>query len=499
MGIPSIELNRRLYTASSVRELDRIAIQEGNIPGIELMRRAGQAVFNTLVKQWPNARQVLVICGAGNNAGDGYVIARLAHEHKLNVTVVSLVSPDKLKNDALIAANEYLELGLQTTDSINGIDINSMDIIVDAILGTGLDRDVAGDYLQAINHINESNVPVISVDIPSGLNADTGNAMGSAVKADCTVTFIGQKQGLYTGEAAEYCGARIFKGLDVPSDVYEGVQANAELVDLELYEYLLQPRARTGHKGQFGHVLVTGGDYGFAGAVRMCGEAAARTGAGLISIATRPEHAYALPLGCPELMASAVNSSEEFMPLLHRASVIAIGPGLGQSQWSVILLNKLLECNLPLVVDADALNLLATEPVSRHDWILTPHPGEAARLLGTTVSEVQSDRVATAKSLQQHYGGVIILKGPGTIIVSSDSVRICKDGNPGMASGGMGDVLTGIVSGLVAQGLSLQMAATVGVCLHARAGDLSANLEGERGMMATDLLPFIHRLVNPHQ
>ncbi|NNE38682.1 MAG: NAD(P)H-hydrate epimerase, partial [Gammaproteobacteria bacterium] len=371
-----------LYPASSVRELDRIAIEERNIPGIDLMHRAGQAVFDTLIARWPDARQVLVVCGAGNNAGDGYVIARLAHEFKFNVSVVSLTSADKLKNDALTAANQYLKSDLEITDSIDSLDINNMDVIVDAIFGTGLDRDVTGDYLHQINQINHSRVPVISVDIPSGLNADTGAVMGNAVKADCTVTFIGQKQGLYTGEAAEYCGTRIFVGLNVPADIYQDVPINAVLVDLSQYETLLQPRNRTGHKGHFGHVMVTGGDYGYAGAVRMCGEAAARTGSGLVSIATRPEHAYAMTVSRPELMASVITSSADLMPLLSSATVIAVGPGLGQSQWSIDLLGKVFESKLPLVVDADALNLLAKDPLTRQNWILTPHPGEAARLLG---------------------------------------------------------------------------------------------------------------------
>ncbi len=497
MGTSFIELNRRLYPASGVRELDRIAIEERNIPGIDLMQRAGQAVFDTLILRWPNARNILVVCGAGNNAGDGYIVAHLAHELKLKVTVVSLTPPDKLKNDALTAANDYLKQGVGTLNTLKDIDIDSMDVIVDAIFGTGLNRDVTGDYLHMIRQLNQSQVPVISVDIPSGLNADTGKIMGGAIKADCTVTFIGRKQGLHTGEAAEVCGAQVFMGLDVPADIYEDISVNAELVDLSQFDNIFQPRERTGHKGHFGHVLIIGGDYGYAGAVRMCGEAAARTGAGLVSIATRPEHAYTLSVGCPELMASAVNSISDLAPLLTKASIIAVGPGLGQSKWSVALLDKVFDTKLPLIVDADALNLLAADPMARKNWVLTPHPGEAARLLGSTVNQIQSDRIGAAKSLQQKYGGVIVLKGSATIIASSQKISVCKDGNPGMATGGMGDVLTGIITGLVAQGQPLDIAATVGVCVHARAGDQSAMADGERGMLAMDLLAFIRRLVNP--
>ena len=255
------------------------------------------------------------------------------------------------------------------------------------------------------------------------------------------------------------------------------------------------PRKPTDSKGQFGHVLVVGGESGMSGAVRLAGEAAARSGAGLVSVATRTEHAAIISAAVPELMCHGVEGSQSLMPLLHRASVVAIGPGLGQSEWAQTLFGVLLQSHLPMVVDADALNLLAAEPITKDNWILTPHPGEAARLLEQTVDEVQSDRVAAALELQKKYGGVVVLKGAGTVVANSDGIMgICKEGNPGMATGGMGDVLTGVIAGLLAQGVSPDQAARLGVCLHARAGDLAAQ-EGQRGLLASDLLPVLRRLL----
>lgn len=255
------------------------------------------------------------------------------------------------------------------------------------------------------------------------------------------------------------------------------------------------PRNPAANKGHFGHVLVVGGDTGMSGAARLAGEAAARSGAGVVSVATRTEHAAIISASVPELMCRGVENIADLLPMLKRATVVAIGPGLGQGEWAQSLFGVLLQSNLPMVVDADALNLLAIEPMNKNNWILTPHPGEAARLLGQTVEEVQSDRRAAAIELQKKYGGVVVLKGAGTVVVDTkEGVGICTEGNPGMATGGMGDVLTGVIAGLLAQGVSLNQAAELGVCLHARAGDLAAE-EGQRGLLASDLFPFLRRLL----
>lgn len=259
----------------------------------------------------------------------------------------------------------------------------------------------------------------------------------------------------------------------------------------------ISPRPRDAHKGLFGHVLVIGGDYGMAGAVRMTGEAAARVGAGLVSVATRPEHIAAVVATRPELICHGIQQTNELTQLLQRATVIALGPGLGQSDWSQALFAYSVTAKQPKIVDADALNLLAQQPQQRTDWILTPHVGEAARLLNCTTAEIQHDRLAAAQALQNKFKGVIVLKGAGTIVIGPDhQPTICQAGNPGMASGGMGDVLTGVIAGLVAQGLSWLQAAELGVYLHATAGDLAAQAMGERGLLATDLMSYLHKQVN---
>lgn len=485
-----------LYRADQVRELDRIAIEECGIAGATLMERAGQAAFSMLRKRWPEARDITVVCGVGNNGGDGYVIARLARESGLSVRIMTLGDTDKLHGDALAMARAWGAVGGET-ESLIALP-EKTDVIVDAVLGTGLERKVSGDWAQALDRINRHRAPVLAVDLPSGLHSDTGKVLGIAVRASATVSFIGLKQGMFTGEGPEYCGDLSFDALQVPARIYARQILSARRIDWEKQSKLLQIRPRTAHKGRFGHVLVIGGDLGFSGAPRMTAEASARTGAGLVTVATRPEHAALLNLARPELMCHAVSAPAELEPLLERASVVAIGPGLGRSDWSRSLWQRVLSTDKPLVVDADALNLMAAEPVWRDAWVLTPHPGEAARLLGCTTDKIQADRFGAVRRLREKYGGICVLKGAGSL-VQGDSARppaVCTDGNPGMASGGMGDVLTGIVAGLLAQGIGSEDAACMGVCLHGAAADAAAR-QGERGLLAGDLMPQIRTLVNP--
>ncbi|MDO9269448.1 MAG: NAD(P)H-hydrate dehydratase [Methylobacter sp.] len=481
----------KLYRAAQVRELDRIAIQERGIPGFELMSRAGSEVFQCIKKRWPDARSVAVFCGSGNNAGDGYIIAGLALKAGLNVCVYAVSDPEKLNGDALIAYRKYNDvhgtvMPFHTEQGINA------DVLVDALLGTGLDRPVTGLYAEAIQAINAQPSPIITVDIPSGLNADTGNVMGCAVKADCTVTFIGLKQGLFTGQAAEHCGVICYAQLAVPDDVFVDLEATATRV----VKVSLPRRNRDAHKGNCGHVLIVGGELGYSGAARMAGEAALRVGSGLVSIATRAEHSRLMNLSRPELMCHGVETPEQLMALLAKIDIVVVGPGLGQSDWAKALFNAAISAGKPTVVDADGLNLLATAPAVKSDWILTPHPGEAARLLNCSTAYIQQDRFAAALSLQAAYGGVVILKGSGTLIASEQELAVSNTGNPGMASGGMGDVLAGVIAGLLAQGLSLHDAAQQGVYNHGLAADLAAEKDGERGLLAGDLMPHLRRLVN---
>lgn len=496
MTVATSSLPQILYSTSAVRELERIAIQERNVAGLELMERAGQSAFDLMSERWPQAKRVVVLCGMGNNGGDGYILARLAKQAQLDVCIMQLGDKSKLKGDALAAATKCHALDLQSEPYQPSI-IEKADVVVDALLGTGLDREVDGDWRIAIEDINRISEATLSLDIPSGLNADTGAVMGVAVKADACITFIAMKPGLMTAEGPAHCGELSFSDLAVPEDIYEQVTSAARCISVDELKTFLPRRERSTHKGQCGHVLVIGGDYGFAGAVRMAAEAAMRVGAGLVTVATRPEHAYNLPLARPELMTSAVTSAEDLNPLLSRANVIVIGPGLGQSEWASSIIAKILQTKLPLVIDADALNLLSLEPCVSDGWVLTPHPGEAARLLACSAADVQADRFSAAKAIQKNYGGVCVLKGSGSLIIDTNQrISVCTEGNPGMASGGMGDVLSGVIAGLIAQGIKIDDAARVGVCVHGAAADAAA-IFGERGMLAGDLMPHLRSLANP--
>lgn len=491
------KVSHKLYTAEQVRAMDKYAINELGMSGTVLMERAGASAFELLKQRWPEAKTISIVCGTGNNAGDGYVVARLAKQAGFSVHVLQLSDAASLKGDALAAAQRLLAMDVSPVEFDIAL-CQQADLIVDAILGTGIEGDVSGERHDAIKLINELNKPVLALDIPSGLNANNGSVQGIAIKASATVTFIGNKQGLYAADAYDHCGELMFASLNVPDEVYAQQQSDVSLMYYASLKALLKPRPRNSHKGDFGHVLVVGGESGYTGAPRMAAEAAARTGAGLVSIATRHEHASVLNVSRPELMVHGVDDEKAFQILAEKSSVIAIGPGLGQSRWAKNLLGFAIDTELPMIVDADALNLLSSDPQKKNNWILTPHVGEAARLLGQSTAEVQSDRFAAARNLQKEYGGIVILKGAGTVVRLANGMQfICPEGNPGMASGGMGDVLTGVIAGLIAQGLSRADAARLGVCLHAHSGDAAVKAAGQRGLLAGDLMSWVRRFVNP--
>ena len=501
-------LPNSLYRAEQVREFDRMAIDELGIAGAELMERAGKAALHVLREAWPRARRIAVLAGIGNNGGDAYVVARLALAAGLEVRVWQVGDGTKLKGDALRMARLWREAGGETAAYKPGLDLGGTDVVVDGLLGTGLNARLEGDWADAVRAINESHAGVLALDIPSGLHADTGCVLGCAVNAQLTVTFIALKQGLFTGAGPRHCGKVVYDDLRLPPQVLISQAPAVSRLTFAGVAHLLAPRRRDAHKGNFGHVLIIGGAAGMGGAVRMAGEAALRVGAGLVSIATRPEHAAAISAVRPELMCHAVNGAAELRPLLAKADVVAVGPGLGQSRWAQALLGAVLDSDLPVVMDADALNLLAIEPVQRENWILTPHPGEAARLLNTDTKAIQADRFAAVKALQQKYAGVVVLKGAGSLVAAADSpLALCDAGNPGMASGGMGDVLTGVIAGLLAQRQTLTsdpaqamlLAARLGVSVHARAADIAAKEDGERGMLALDVVDALREVVNPAQ
>ncbi|MCC7328958.1 MAG: NAD(P)H-hydrate dehydratase [Gammaproteobacteria bacterium] len=487
-----------LYTPAAVREIDRIAIEEVGIPGFELMSRAGRLVWDTARARHPAARHWLVLCGAGNNAGDGYIVAALARAAGVDVTVAALADPHGLRGDAARAWEQYQRSGGAVLPFSAGL-CAAADLIIDALLGTGAARPLEGAWLHAVQAVNESGVPVVAVDLPSGLDGTTGQPLGVAVRAGATVTFIGRKLGLYLGAGPEHAGDIVFGDLGVPAGRVAHVTPQLRLFDADDQRRWLPRRSRTAHKGDFGHVLVVGGNSGMGGAARLAGEAAVRAGAGLVSVVTRPENVPAILAGRPELMCRGVSDPAELDVLFERATLIAVGPGLGHDAWARQLWARVLDQHQPLVVDADALNLLAGQPRQREDWVLTPHPGEAARLLGTTTAAVQQDRVRAAAELGARFGGIILLKGRGSLIGRAGDLPYLIDaGNPGMASGGMGDVLTGLVAGIAAQHrpADLPGAAACAAFVHASAADEAARA-GERGLVAGDLFGPLRRWLNP--
>lgn len=497
-----------VYSPLDVREMDRIAIQDVGIPGYTLMTRAGQAAFEDARARFPDARRWLVICGAGNNAGDGYIIARLARAAGFEVTVVAVSPPDGLTGDAARAWAEYRDAEGHLDGGPAGDDrvveftvalVSDTDLIVDALFGTGLARPLAGKYLRVVEAIAGGDRPVMSVDVPSGLNSETGEIMGAAVKATFTATFVGLKQGFFLGAGPDCVGELCFHDLAIPCDALSAIEPAMRIFGADDLRGLMPPREPTAHKGRFGHVLVVGGNHGMGGAARLAGEAALRSGAGLVSVATRPETVAAIMAYRPELMCCAIKTVADLEPLLARATVIALGPGLGQDAWAQALFARILDCPQPKVLDADALNLLARNSVRRDDWVLTPHPGEAGRLLGLDTAEVQSARLVASRELVNRYGGIATLKGQCTLIGAAGAVPyLITRGNAGMATAGMGDVLTGLTAGFLAQFPARRHAGVAAAAyVHAVAGDHAA-VSGQRGLIATDLFPVLRPLLNPN-
>lgn len=484
-----------VFSAAQVRAMDAHAIERLGIPGYTLMGRAGEAALDCLSSHWPDAQRVLVLCGAGNNAGDGYVVARLAAAAGLEVTVAALGDPARLQGDAARARADFAAAGGETVAFGPGL-LAAAEVVVDGLLGTGLDREVGGAFAECIRAVNDAGRPVLALDVPSGLNADTGAVMGEAVRAAHTITFVGLKSGLFLGAGPDHVGELSFAGLGIGPAPPAGNPV-LRRADADRLAARLPRRRRGAHKGDHGRVLVVGGGPGMPGAARLAAEAALRVGAGLVSVATVPAHVVAIVAGRPEIICHAAGSAAEARPLMAEADVVAIGPGLGQSDWARDLLEAALACGKPLVVDADALNLLARSPWRGPDWVLTPHPGEAARLLGTDAASIQADRLGAVRNLADRFGGTIVLKGACSLVAGpSGEAWVCDAGNPGMATAGMGDVLTGAIAGLAAQGLGLEQAALVGVCVHARAGDRAA-AHGMRGLIASDLMEALRAGVNP--
>ncbi|MDG1818877.1 MAG: NAD(P)H-hydrate dehydratase [Porticoccaceae bacterium] len=500
-----IVIQDALYKAKSVRELDHLAIQQMAIPSIVLMKRAGRAAYDELIDAWGQPSTITVFCGSGNNAGDGYIVAALAAEKGFSARVIELATVDKLSSDAALARDYSAKAGVSF--QVFSEDLDLFDgVIVDALLGTGfqpsVDSQLREPYAEAIQCINNAALPVLAIDLPSGLSSDTGSAADAAVKADITVTFIAAKQGMFTGRGPALCGEIIYHSLDIDETLFEQQSSSSQLMNLDDLLEAYPDRDADAYKNQFGHTMVVGGDLGFGGAVVMAAESALKTGSGLVSVATRPQHVSAILARQPEIMASGIISGQELEPLLDKPSVLIVGPGLGRSPWSEQLLQKAVATGLPMVVDADALNIIAEGRVvpkpNGSNWVMTPHPAEAARLLNITVAEVQADRFTAVRKLQQKFNGVVLLKGAGTLIASADSdqIMVCPYGNPSMATAGMGDLLSGIIGGLLAQGLAPFQAAQLGCCLHSAAADLALEERGARGLSATDITAYLRGILN---
>lgn len=493
-----MELSTLLYQNSAIRALEKLAIEQQGIAEAELMERAGHAAWDLLLQKMPQVRNITVFCGCGNNGGDGFIVARQAKLSGRNVRIILVGHVQQQSSIAKAAEQSCHQLGIPIISFSEEVALPETDVIVDALLGIGLSRPLENNILAAVHMINQANKPVLALDVPSGINSNTGQALPEAVCATWTLTFIGRKIGLTTGEAVNYVGELYCHHLGIDKAHLHAVEAVAQLINPQWPQTLFPPRMRDSHKGLYGHVYIIGGNYGMPGAPKLAAMAAARVGAGLNTVLTRPAHVNAMVANSPEIMCAGVEA-RHIPKLLHKPSILVIGPGLGTDKWATQCMQVALKQRLPLLIDADGLRWLAAHPHKRHDWILTPHPGEAALLLHTDVATVQQHRLAAVQALQAKYGGIVVLKGAGSLVANGEGLPyVCADvGNPGMASGGMGDSLSGIIAGLVAQGISLSEAAIAGVWLHAKAGDLAAAVLGERGLLASDLLPFLQKLVNP--
>ncbi len=483
-----------VWPVNAFPELERALCESGDITCWQLMQQAGMAAFTYLRQTWPAARHLRILCGAGNNGGDGYVLATLASMAGYTVSVMACDHKD-LPPEAAQARDQWLACGGECQPA-DGEWIGQEDLIVDALLGIGLNRAPEDPYLSLIEKTRQRQVPILALDIPSGVMADSGAVPGAAIKATVTLSFIALKAGLLTGKARDYCGRVTLDPLGTLPDPVLTAAPIWRRTARDLSRWL-QPRQGTSHKGNNGRLVFIGGAEGTGGAIRLAAEAALRSGAGLVRVLTHTSNIPAILSARPELMVAEA-SDEKLQEALEWADMLVIGPGLGQSQRARQILNQVKKSKKDTLWDADALNLLAIDPDTRQNRILTPHPGEAARLLGSTVSAVERDRLQAARELTRRYGGVVVLKGAGTLITSfKDEMTIADAGNPGMATGGMGDVLSGVIAALAGQKLSLYDAACAGVVAHSAAADAVASESGMRGMLASDLFIPLRRFVNP--
>ncbi|MEW6276245.1 MAG: NAD(P)H-hydrate dehydratase [Bacillota bacterium] len=498
----------RVVTAAEMRELDRQAIEEYGIPGVVLMENAGIKVVEVIREMLGDVRgkKISIFVGKGNNGGDGLVVARHLFNLGAGVKVYLLASPEEITGDAFLNLRIWQKMGqeIRTIADRDEFDLEESDLLVDAIFGTGfrgVPREPAASVIEAIN---ASGKPVVAVDIPSGLEADTGLARGPCIRAVRTVTFGLPKLGLVLEPGASYAGKLHVADISIPAFLLTAGHLKRRLLSLEMVSRWFSPRSPTAHKGTCGRVLVVAGSRGMTGAACLAAEGAARAGAGLVTLAV-PEGLQkvaaaklteVMTVGLPATAEQTLSkeSYAQTLALAERADVLALGPGITTHPETAAFVRKLLpSLRIPCVLDADGLNCLAGRPeIFRAvpvSVVITPHPGELARLTGKTVGQIQEDRIGAAAQAAQNWRVIALLKGAATVIASpAGEVYLNPTGNPGMATGGSGDVLTGVIAGLMAQGLDALSGAAAGAFLHGRAGDLAAKRRGVRGLLARDLL-----------
>ncbi|ORJ63043.1 NAD(P)H-hydrate dehydratase [Geothermobacter hydrogeniphilus] len=501
----------RVLTAEQMRELDRRTIEEIGVPGVVLMENAGRAVADVLCREYADLSPgpVLILCGRGNNGGDGFVVARLLLDRGWQVETLLLAEADQVVGDAAVnlraLRNRHGKITVVADEESLRTELARCQpkLVVDALFGTGLNADLRGHAVMAVAWINAFAGPVVAVDIPSGVAAGSGRQLGCAVRADVTVTFAAPKLGHLLHPGAELRGELRIADIGIPQRLAEDLDESCFWLTAEVARSLLPDRPCCGHKGTFGHLLLIAGSRGKSGAAVLAAKAGLRSGAGLVTVAVPGSQQAIVAAAVPEVMTEAMAEDQGKIAsaaadALSRLTVgkqaLAIGPGLGQSSSIQTLVTRLLDdWKGPMVLDADALNVLAdaTETLRRRDaepLVVTPHPGEMARLLGTTVAEVEADRPSAARDFARLRDVVVVLKGAPTLIASpAGELAVNSSGNPLLATAGSGDVLTGLIGGLLAQGLDSFAAARLGVYLHGAAADRLRCRIGDAGMLAGEL------------
>ncbi len=508
-----------LVDAATMQELDRKTIQDLGVPGIVLMENAGRGCTRILIREFAAEIEqgCLVVAGPGNNGGDGFVIARCLKQEGTAVEVLCLSSLEKFKGDARTNLDICINMGITVHEcadeehlAANTPLFGKAGVIVDAIFGTGLSRKIGAHFAKAVSLINSSTAKVLSVDIASGLSSDTGMVLGCAVKADCTVTMAMAKIGHVNWPGRLYTGRLHVVDIGIPRAFISKTVCTAEYFQEQECRQTMMPRPVDGHKGTFGHLLVIGGSRGKTGAACLAARAALRSGAGLVTVAAPRSSQFVISEKLTEAMTEALpetpigepsfRASEHVQGLYNRKKAVCIGPGLGLSEEATIFSQEIIaHCPLPLVVDADGLTslvgVLELAKESKAPRVLTPHPGEMARMLNCSVKEVQENRIGAARKLAGETNSIVVLKGYSTIVCQpSGMISINSTGDSGMGSGGMGDCLTGVIGALLAQGYPAWDAARIGVFVHAKAADLLAEIQGPFGYLASEVADWLPRV-----